>query len=92
MRIQAQVSIYPLKTNSLSLPIDEFCQILTNGGLKVRKGLMSSFVTGESEIIFRAVRGAFETLARKYDLVMDFKVSNSCPESVSNNNPVKEQI
>jgi uncharacterized protein YqgV (UPF0045/DUF77 family) len=91
MKVQAQVSIYPLKTESLSLPVDEFCRILRSNGVEVRKEAMSSFITGKSEVIFRSVRQAFEALAHKHDLVIDFKVSNSCPENIANNDLTKEQ-
>jgi len=79
MKIQAEISIYPLKTKSLSGPIDEFCRILKNKGVKVETGIMSSFVVGESEIVFASVQEAFEKVAEKYDIAMDMKVSNACP-------------
>ena len=80
MKIHAEISIYPLKTKSLSGPINEFCQILENKGLKVETRKMSSFVIEESEIVFESMQKAFEKLAEKYDLVMDIKVSNTCPD------------
>jgi uncharacterized protein YqgV (UPF0045/DUF77 family) len=90
MKIQAEISIYPLKTKSLSEPINEFCQILENKGLKVETRTMSSFVVEESEAVFKSVQKAFEKLAEKYDLVMDIKVSNACPNNTERMNFKKE--
>ena len=80
MKVQAQISIYPLKTKSLSEPIEEFCRILKNKGLKVQTRTMDSFVVGGSDAIFESVREAFEQIAKKYDVAMDFKISNACPK------------
>ena len=79
MKVQVQVSIYPLRTVSLSEPIDEFCRILKDRGLKVETQTMGSFVVGQSDIIFDSVQRAFEQTAEKYNIVMDFKISNACP-------------
>jgi len=80
VKVQAQISIYPLKTNSLSEPIEQFCGILKNRGLKVQTRAMDSLVVGESDAIFISVQKAFEQIAEKYDVAMDFKISNACPK------------
>ena len=80
MKVQAQISIYPLRTETLSESIDKFCRILKDKGLKVETRAMDSLVIGESDAIFKSVREAFEQIAEKYDVVMDFKISNACPE------------
>jgi len=79
MKVQAQVSIYPLKAKSLSKAIDEFCRILKDRGLKVKTQTMGSFVIGESATIFKSVQEAFEQLTQKYQIVMNIKISNACP-------------
>ncbi|MBW1931843.1 MAG: thiamine-binding protein [Deltaproteobacteria bacterium] len=79
MKVQVQISIYPLKTKSLSKPIDEFCRILNDRGLKVEIRTMDSLVVGESDTILKSVQAAFEKIAEKHDVVMDLKVSNACP-------------
>ncbi|HIJ72297.1 MAG TPA: hypothetical protein HPP87_13225 [Planctomycetes bacterium] len=84
MKVQAQISIYPLKTDSLSVPIDEFCRLLEEHGLKVKTLPMSSLVVGESENVFESVQEAFEKLAQKYNVVMDFKISNACLDRIKN--------
>jgi len=80
MKVQAQISIYPLKTSSLSEPIEEFCRILKEKGLKVQTRTMDSLVIGEPYNIFKSVQEAFEKIAEKHDVVMDFKISNACPQ------------
>jgi len=82
MKIQAQVSIYPLKTETLAQPVEEFCRRLLAPGLTVIAGSMSTLIVGESDGVFRAVKGVFQTLAAEYDVVMDLKVSNACPDAV----------
>jgi uncharacterized protein YqgV (UPF0045/DUF77 family) len=79
MKVQAQISIYPLKTKSLSEPIDEFCRILKGRGLEVQTQTMGSLVLGESDIIFKSVQEAFEQLTQRYQIVMSMKISNACP-------------
>ncbi len=80
MIIQCQISIYPLRTDSLTEPIFEFCETLKAGGLKAETSSMSTFITEESDLLFCSLQRAYEKLSRKYDIVMDFKVSNTCPE------------
>ncbi len=83
MKVQMQISIYPLKTKSLSEPIREFCRILEDKGLKIQTRTMDTLLMGESDTIFQSVREAFEQIAEKYNIVMDFKISNACPEAVN---------
>jgi len=80
MKVQALISIYPLKTNSLSEPIAEFCKMLKDKDLKVKTRTMDSLVVGESGVIFKSVQEAFEQIVEKYDIAMDLKISNACPE------------
>jgi uncharacterized protein YqgV (UPF0045/DUF77 family) len=81
MKVRAEISVYPLKTNELSSPIDEFCRILQAQGLKVQIGPMSSSISGECKDLFKAVQEAFEQLAEKYQVMMTAKISNACPPS-----------
>ena len=80
MKVQAQISIYPLKTKSLSGPIGRFCRILKDKSLKVQTRTMDSLVIGESDAVFKAVEEAFEQIAQRYSIVMDLKISNACPK------------
>ena len=80
MKVQVQISIYSLKTSSLSGPVYEFCRILKDKNLEVQTRTMDSLIKGESDIIFKALQEAFGLIAEKYNVVMDFKISNVCPK------------
>jgi len=80
MKVQTEVSIYPLKSQSLSEPIEVFCRTLRNSGLDVRTRSMSTFIIGESDMVFTALHKAFEKLAEQHHVVMDFQVTNACPD------------
>ncbi len=91
MKVQVQISIYPLRTESLSEPIGEFCRILKDRGLKVQTQTMGSFIVGETDTIFKSIQEAFKQIAEKHDVVMDFKISNACPREAKKKLK-KEQI
>jgi len=80
MKVQAQVSLYPLRIEILSEPVREFCEMLKSHDLKVDTQSMSTFIVGESDVAFQAMREAFQAMAAKYDVVMVLKVSNACPD------------
>jgi len=82
MEVQAQVSIYPLKTKALVKPVEECCRRLLNRGLTVDTQSMSTSIIGESDSVFQAVKQAFQALAADHNVVMDLKVSNACPNDV----------
>jgi uncharacterized protein YqgV (UPF0045/DUF77 family) len=79
MKIQAEISIYPLRTKSLSEPIDEFCRILHEYDIETKTTSMSTSISGETKDIFKACKAAFEQLSMKYQIVMNMKISNACP-------------
>lgn len=81
MDVQAEMSIYPLRTDSLSEPIDEFCEILRKNGLKIKTTSMSTLIRGDSTELFSTCQKAFEQVARKYQIVMNIKISNACPSN-----------
>lgn len=81
MKVQAEVSLYPLRSRRLSGPVKEFCQVLRSRGLHVQTRSMSTFVVGESEELFDALKDGFEVLARGNEVVMDFTISNTCPDT-----------
>jgi len=43
---------------------------------------MSTFITGESKDVFEALGEGFETVAQRSAVVVDFTISNACPETV----------
>lgn len=80
MTVQAELSLYPLRTDELSRPIETLCQALSRQGLEVHPGPMSTRVAGELERVFTALGEAFAQVARDYEAVLIVKVSNACPE------------
>lgn len=79
MKVQAEVSLYPLREANLEEPIDGFVKGLRSRGLTVRVGPMSSHLSGECKRVFQDLAEAFEEAARNSDVVLTIKVSNACP-------------
>jgi len=79
MRIQAEVSLYPLRTADLSGPIEAFWRLLGRADVNVDCGVMSTLVAGECEDVFTGVKDAFAGVASDYQVVMTLKLSNACP-------------
>ena len=79
MNVQAQASLYPLRTATLTEPIDRFLERLRNGGLSVAIGPMSSRIVGQCDQVFHGLAEAFQDAARGGDVVLTVKVSNACP-------------
>jgi len=92
MRVQAQVSLYPLRTQKLSGRVEEFCRVLRSHGLHVETGSMSTFITGESKELFDVLREGFEVLAQRNEIVIDCKISNTCPNSVGDKHADVERV
>jgi len=80
MKVQAEVSLYPLRQNELTKPIQQFVEGLKSDKLKVELGPMSTLVTGEEPAVFESLQRAFEKLAQRYEIVLTAKISNACPE------------
>ncbi len=80
-RISAQLSVYPLRQPRLSPAIDEAVQICRARGLKVRMGPMSTWVSGDDDNVFAALREAFRSAASAGEVVMVVTLSNACPAS-----------
>ena len=85
MKIQAEISLYPLRTSNLSKPIEEFLNTLRHKELEIESGSMSIRITGDFDTVFTVLRSAFTCVADKYDVVMSVKMSNACPEEVRGN-------
>ena len=85
MKIQAEVSLYPLRISNLSKPIEEFLNALKHSGLEIVSGPMSTRITGDSDTVFAALRSAFTSVIDEYEVVMSVKMSNACPEKESGN-------
>lgn len=79
MKVTAQVSIYPLRQEKLSPAIEKFWEVLEMHGVQYEKGSMSTLISGDSELIFRALEDAFERIALHGEVVMVSTLSNACP-------------
>ena len=79
MKVQAEISLYPLGEPDLLPPIEEFLQVLKEEGLEPRMGTMSTIVAGESGAVFQAIAKAFERVAAGRRCVLMVKYSNACP-------------
>jgi len=79
MNIQAEVSIYPLKTNAVGPVIDEFLEQLKRHGLELETGTMSTRIAGELPEVFHALAEAFALSATSERVVLVLKASNACP-------------
>ncbi len=78
--ISAQVSLYPLRQESIGPVIRKATCHFREQGLRVRVGEMSTLVWGEEQALFDAVQEAFRLAAREGDVVMNVSFSNACPE------------
>jgi len=80
MKVQAEVSLYPLRQDDLTEPIQQFVESLKNENLNVKTGPMSSVISGDNKIVFQSLQKAFAQAAQKYEVVLTAKISNACPE------------
>ena len=92
MRVQAEVSLYPLRARKRAGPVKEFCQVLRSRGLHAQTRSMSTFVVGESEKLFEALKEGFEVLARRNAVVMDLTISNTCPDTTEQERAETERV
>ena len=81
MKIQAEISLYPLRTPNLTELIESFIRHLRQRNLEVEMGTMSSRISGECKDLFPALGIAFEEVADEGEIVLIVKVSNACPLS-----------
>jgi uncharacterized protein YqgV (UPF0045/DUF77 family) len=79
MIVQAEVSIYPLDRSDLALGIYEFVRALHHAELDIDVGRMSTIVTGPSELVFTAIREAYETVGAGGRLALVVKMINLPP-------------
>jgi uncharacterized protein YqgV (UPF0045/DUF77 family) len=81
MKIQAELSLYPLRTRELAPSIESFLRGLARKDISIDPGPMSTIVAGESKAVFRAISEAFDQVAKGDEVVLIAKVSNACPFS-----------
>jgi len=77
--ISAQVSLYPLRQETLSPAIDEALHIFGEYGLDLEPGAMSTLISGDDATVFAALQEAFRRVAGQGQVVMVVTFSNACP-------------
>lgn len=78
-RIAAQVSIYPLRQESLTPAIERALEIFQEHALETKPGPMSTLILGEDLAVFTALWEAFHSVGEHGQVVMQVAVSNACP-------------
>ncbi len=79
MRIQAEISLYPLRELRLGTHIDSFIDTVRRDGIAISYGTMSTVISGERELVFAAVAEGFARVADHCDVVLHVSYSNACP-------------
>lgn len=82
MTVSAQISLYPLREESLGPAIERFRAALEREGLAPEVGAMSTVVTGETERVFAGLRKGFEEAAAHGSVALVVTLSNACPVAV----------
>ena len=78
MMIQAEVSLYPLKTDKIGVVIESFNGDLKDAGLDVHEAAMNTKLTGNVDEVFAALGEAFKHVANDHQVVLVLKASNAC--------------
>ncbi len=79
MTASAQIAIYPLRQERLTPAVEAVQRALSDHGLSIVPGPMSTYVAGEAEIIFAALQVAFARASAMGHVVMTVTLSNACP-------------
>jgi len=79
MKIQAELSLYPLRELHLGSYIDDFLGTIRRDGITISTGVMSTVIAGEREIVFAAVADGFARVSHHCDVVLHVTYSNACP-------------
>lgn len=77
--ITAQVSLYPLRRESIGPIIREAVRVFRRRGLNTRMGEMSTLMWGEEQAVFAALQEAFHRATEHGEAVMAVTLSNACP-------------
>jgi len=77
--ISAQVSLYPLRRQSIGPVVRETVRVLQAYDVDVHVGEMSTLVWGDERAVFDALEAAFRAAAEEGDTVMTVTISNACP-------------
>lgn len=75
MKVQAEISLYPLGEKDSMASIEKFLNVLEDEHLEPRAGPMSTTVIAESEAFFQAISRAFEKVGTEHRCVLVLKCS-----------------
>jgi len=75
--VSAQISLYPLRQECIGPAIREVVRNLRQRGLRTHVGEMSTLVWGEQDLIFDALKEAFQLATERGDTVMGVTLSNA---------------
>jgi len=77
MILHAEISLYPLSSRDITQDIVSFLGHIESRGLQITLGQMSSVISGDSKLLFSAIREAFELCCDSSKAVLCMKVSNA---------------
>lgn len=76
MRVQAEVSFYPLKTQDVTREIVAFVETLRGHGVEVELGPLSALIRGEAAAVFDVLKQAYQARAQAGTAAMVVKYVN----------------
>lgn len=76
--VTCQFSLYPLREPSLSPALERAMEGVRSTGLTPQEGSMSTYIEGDEDAVFEALKRAFRGAAEAGELVLVATVSNAC--------------
>jgi uncharacterized protein YqgV (UPF0045/DUF77 family) len=76
--VTCQFSLYPLREPSLSPALERAMEGVRSTGLTPQVGSMSTYIEGNEDAVFEALKRAFRGAAEEGELVLVATVSNAC--------------
>jgi uncharacterized protein YqgV (UPF0045/DUF77 family) len=76
--ITCQFSLYPLREPRLSPALERAMEGVRSTGLTPQVGSMSTYIEGDEDTVFEALKRAFRGAAEEGELVLVATVSNAC--------------
>ncbi len=76
--VTCQFALYPLRTEEIGPRLEEALAELDRMGVSYQVGAMSTELQGDEEVVFAALKAAFQSVARRGEVVLVATVSNAC--------------
>jgi uncharacterized protein YqgV (UPF0045/DUF77 family) len=77
--VTAQVSLYPLRQESMAPVLGETLKVLRESALEVKPDTLSTLLVGDETTIFSAIQQAFHHAAEQNQVLMVVTFSNAHP-------------